>query len=232
MTDSDSDSIRISIIVPVYNVADYLRESLQSILDQSVDFAFEAVLVDDCSSDDSASICADFCARHPAIFQLVQNPTNLGVSAARNAGLERVSGDYFTFVDPDDVLPPNALRYLGAAADEHNVDIIKGNNTIFDETREFPARYNVGKEIGITGDEVLTTLYQHNFLRGHTWGKLLKRDRLGHLRFPLGVRMAQDLYYNGEVFSTAESLRLIDKTVYRYRLRKTGSTGRKFETGA
>jgi hypothetical protein len=84
----------------------------------------------------------------------------------------------------------------------------------------------------ITGDSVLTTLYEHSRVRGHPWGKLFNRSRLGHIRFPVGVRMAQDLYYCGEVFGAAKSLLLIDRQVYRYRNRDTGSTGRKYETGA
>jgi glycosyltransferase involved in cell wall biosynthesis len=230
-TSADSP-LRISIILPVYNVEDYLQECLQSIIDQSFDFNIEALLVEDFSTDRSRQICAEFAELRPDLFTLIAMAENQGVSVARNTGLESVRGDYFMFVDPDDVLPANALQVLYAAAIQHDADIVKGNNTIFDQRSETEARYNVTSESMIRDNDVLKTLYQHSKVRGHPWGKLFNRSRLGHIRFPVGVRMAQDLQYCGEVFSEASSLLLVNKPVYRYRNRDTGSTRRKFETGA
>jgi hypothetical protein len=224
--------VALSIILPVYNVADYLRECLQSIVDQACGFAIEALLVEDCSPDHSKQICQEFVERYPLLFRLFANAENRGVSVARNIGLDNCNGDYFMFVDPDDLLPAQALQNLYGAASRYDADIVKGNNTIFNERHETSAAYNATKQSMIRGDEVLTTLYQHRRVRGHPWGKLFNRSRLGNLRFPVGVRMAQDLYYCGEVFSQADSLLLIDSPVYRYRNRDSGSTGRKFETGA
>ena len=224
--------VRISLILPVYNVAEFLHECLQSIIDQSIEFDIEALLVDDCSTDHSRQICREFADRRPDLFRLIESAQNNGVSVARNIGLDNANGDYFMFIDPDDVLPAGALQNFDSAASLHDADIIKGNNTIFTERSETDARYNVSSESMIKGDSVLTTLYDHSRVRGHPWGKLFNRSRLGHIRFPVGVRMAQDLYYCGEVFGAAKSLLLIDKQVYRYRNRDTGSTGRKYETGA
>ena len=224
--------MRVSLILPVYNVADYLHECLQSIIDQSPEFTIEALLIEDCSSDQSLQICEEYAQQHPDLFKLVTNAENQGVSVARNIGLENACGDYFMFVDPDDVLPLDALQNLYAAVTQNDSDIVKGNNTIFTEHSEHDARYNVSSESMVRGDEVLTTLYKHSQVRGHPWGKMFNRQRLGSIRFPVGVRMAQDLYYCGEVFSAARSLLLIDKPVYRYRNRETGSTGRKYETDA
>jgi len=232
LQDTTGKPIRISIILPVYNVAEYLQECLQSIVDQSFDHEIEALLVDDCSTDNSKAICIRYADEYPGLFKLISHETNRGVSVARNTGLDNARGDYFMFVDPDDALPAGALQNLYSEAIRHDSDIIKGNNTIFNEHHETAARYNVSSTSMITGDKVLTTLYQHSRVRGHPWGKLFNRKRLGHIRFPVGVRMAQDLYYCGEVFNTARSLLLIDKTVYRYRNRDTGSTGRKYLTGA
>jgi hypothetical protein len=227
-----AEPIRISLILPVYNVAEFLPECLQSIIDQAPEFNIEALLIEDCSTDHSLQICREYADRQPDLFRLIANAENRGVSAARNTGLDNARGDYFMFVDPDDVLPAQALQNLYSATTRHDPDIVKGNNTIFNTGGETAASYNVSSTSLMTGDEVLTTLFRHSRVRGHPWGKLFKRIRLGHIRFPVGVRMAQDLYYCGEVFSAANSLLLIDKTVYRYRHRQTGSTGRKYETGA
>ena len=68
-----ANPIRISLILPVYNVAEYLPECLQSIIDQSFEFDFEALLVEDCSTDHSRQICTDFADRHPDPFRLIEN---------------------------------------------------------------------------------------------------------------------------------------------------------------
>ena len=227
-----TSAVKLSIILPVFNVADYLEDCLQSIIDESTDIAVEALLIEDCSTDSSREICTRYADRHPALFTLIEHEQNSGVSVARNTGLDHACGDYFMFVDPDDLLPPGALRHLYDAATTRDADIVKGNNSIFDEAHEAPARYDVQGEQWISGDAVLTTLYRHDRVRGHPWGKLFNRARLGQLRFPVGVRMAQDLQYCAEVFASANTLLLIDQPVYRYRNHTSGSTGRKFETGA
>ena len=112
MNAQSESPVQISIIVPVYNVADYLHECLQSIVEQDYAQAFEAILVDDCSTDGSADICREFSVAYPEIFILIERETNGGVSVARNRGLEQVKGRYLMFVDPDDILPVNALKLL------------------------------------------------------------------------------------------------------------------------
>ena len=230
--ETGTTGIQVSLILPVYNVAGYLAECLQSIIGQSNAPTIEVLLIDDCSTDESLALCQQFAAQQPGLIAVMKNTENLGVSRTRNRGLEQARGDYFMFIDPDDVLPVDALRKLYDAAVKSDCDIVKGNNTIFDNEREHPAAYNTDRNIRIEGEQVLATLYQHRLVRGHPWGKLFHRERLGRRRFPEGVRMAQDLVYCAGIFSEANSLLLIDATVYRYRNHETGSTGRKFETGA
>lgn len=224
--------LMISLIIPVYNVESYVEECLDSIAAQSCGEDYEVILVDDCSPDMSAEVCRNWISRNSGNFKLIGNDHNMGVSAARNLGLETAAGKYFMFVDPDDLLPHGALAELFRHAEQYQVDIVKGNNTIFDETHEADARYNVSGTRIVKNGAVLTTLLEHSKVRGHPWGKLFLRERLGHFRFPVGVRMAQDLFYCGEVFAHARSLLLLDKSVYRYRNRESGSTGGKFESGS
>jgi glycosyltransferase involved in cell wall biosynthesis len=222
----------ISVILPVFNVAAYIQECLDCITNQDFSEEFEVILIDDCSTDNSADICRQWVQRSPRKFRLIENEQNLGVSATRNNGLDEAAGKYFMFVDPDDLLPTQALSALYHAAERSGVDIVKGNNTIFDESRENAARYNVKSQSVVSNDQVLTTLYEHDKVRGHPWGKLFRREPLGGYRFPVGIRMAQDLYYCSEVFSHATSLLLLNQDVYRYRNRDSGSTGSKFVSGA
>lgn len=220
--------MQISIIIPVYNVAAYIEDCLISIIQQDFSEAYEVIMIDDCSTDRSAEICRSFSQSNPDIFRFVSNEMNQGVSASRNRGLELCCGEYFMFVDPDDLLPGSALAGLYGAACKHDAAIVKGNNTIFNEHSEKPAAYNVNHTLVLRDESVLSTFYQHQVVRGHPWGKLFRKELLGQVRFPIGVRMAQDLLYCSEVFSLATVLVLIDDIVYHYRLRDNGSTGIKF----
>jgi glycosyltransferase involved in cell wall biosynthesis len=223
----------VSIVVPVFNVAAYLEESLKSLASQDFDYAYEVILIDDCSADSSLDICRQFVEKNQlSNFRILKNEQNQGVSVTRNRGLDEASGRYFMFVDPDDLLSPNALSAMFEAAEKYEATIVKGNNTIFDDSGESEARYDVSNTSLVSKDQILTTFYEHKKVRGHPWGKLFRRKLLGEYRFPAGVRMAQDLLYCSEVFSHADSLVLLARNVYRYRNRDSGSTGRKFESGS
>lgn len=222
----------VSLILPVYNVARYLPDCLQSIVAQDFSGRIEALLIDDASTDGSAEACRRFVSAHPEIFQLIECRQNAGVSVARNLGLERARGHYLVFVDPDDVLPVAALSSLHAAAEEHAADIVKGNLVLFDEAGERPAPDRVRSTTRVNGDAVLATLFEHARIRGHIGAKLLRRESCAEIRFPVGVRMAQDLLYFSEVFARADSLVLIDEVVYRYRKHSGGSTGGKYARGS
>ena len=221
----------ISIIVPVYNVEDFLADALNSILQQIFSQPVEILLVDDCSTDNSKQICNDFVLAHPDKIKLFCHSENSGISVARNTGLAAVAGTYFTFVDPDDLLPPNALQNLYDAAVLYNADIVKGNHLIFDEHNCHPANTNVSRTTLLEGDAILTAFFAHQKVRGFTWGKLFKSDRLVTITNKPGVKMKQDTLYCAELFSLAQKLVLIDQDIYQYRLRNTGITAQKFRTG-
>lgn len=101
--------MNISIIIPIYNVEQYLRKCLDSILRQGlIDGEYEVILVNDGSKDDSVAICEEYCQKYPH-FRLI-NQVNAGVSAARNNGIEHARGKYIVFADADDYLLDNGLN--------------------------------------------------------------------------------------------------------------------------
>ena len=230
--DNGDNNIRVSVVVPVYNVANFIDEGLDSIANQNFKHRYEVILIDDCSTDASLDVCRRYANDHASKFCLIESETNAGVSVARNLGLQQARGRYLMFVDPDDILPPTALSDLFEAAEQYHADIVKGNLTLFDNHDRRPAPDHVDRTKLITGEDVLTALYQHSSVRGHIGGKLFRRDRLGNLRLPEGVRMAQDLFYFSEMFSKARSLLLLNQEVYCYRKHQSGSTGRKYEKGS
>ena len=231
VTKASKRAAEISIIVPVYNVESFIEECLLSLIRQSYPKPYEVILIDDRSTDQSAEHCRRFVASYPEIFRLIENEHNLGVSAARNLGPEIIGGRYFMFVDPDDLLPPGSLFVLYDAAEKNQATIVKGNNTIFTPSSEMAARYNVKRQSMIYGEAILTTLYEHEKVRGQAGGKLFRREPLGKYRFPVSISMVEDLVYSCEVFNHADRLLLLNKLVYRYRNREGGATGLKFENG-
>lgn len=114
--------MRLSLVVPVYNVADYLPKCMESLLCQ--DFAdFEIILVDDGSTDGvSPGLCDEYAARDPRVSVIHQE--NGGLGAARNAGLERARGEYLFFIDSDDYIAPGALSRLAEVTERTGSDIV------------------------------------------------------------------------------------------------------------
>src|SRR3954469_23354704 len=116
---------RISVVVPIYNVEEFLEPCLESLAAQTV-ADFEAVLVDDGSTDTSAAIAEAF-TRRDGRFRLVSQP-NGGLSKARNTGLDHTNGaEFLHFLDSDDLLPPNAYELLLGALEQTGSDFATGN---------------------------------------------------------------------------------------------------------
>ncbi|GAA3738663.1 CDP-glycerol glycerophosphotransferase [Spinactinospora alkalitolerans] len=129
--------VTLSVIVPIYNVERYLEECLRSLSGQTLT-DLEVVMVDDGSPDNSAAIAKRFAADDPR-FTLVQQP-NAGLGAARNTGIRNASGEFLTFVDSDDVIPPYAFGYMVNSLRDSGSDFATGNVHRLDElgTRQSP----------------------------------------------------------------------------------------------
>jgi len=222
----------LSIIVPVYNVAQYLSDCLDSLVKQKFTGKYQIILVNDCSPDNSGRICAEYAKLFPEKVILISHESNHGSAVARNTGLNAMNSDFFVFVDPDDIVPPGSLLTLFKEIKSSSADIVKGNNTILKKNANAPANYNVKREHLIQNENCLTTLLSHKYVRGHPWGKIYRTATLGGIRFTPGYRMAQDLLYCIEAFSECTSLKLIPEVVYCYRLHTMGATGKKYQTDA
>ena len=120
----NGNEIKVSVLVPVYNVEQWLPRCLDSILGQTLR-DIEVVCVDDASPDNSAAILADYAARDPRV-RIITKTANEGLMMARKTGYTNARGQYFFFCDSDDYLPPDALESLYHAAKTENLDIAVG----------------------------------------------------------------------------------------------------------
>ena len=209
--------MRVSVVVPVYNVAPYLEACLESLAQQT--FAdIEVVMVDDGSTDESATIAERFAARDQR-FRLVRQ-ANAGLGAARNTGIDHASGDLLAFVDSDDVVPPRAYETLVSTLDETGSDFASGNVHRITPLGTMQARF-LAETFRETRLRTHVTRFPPLLADRTAWNKLFRRsfwDRHG-FRFPEGV-FYEDAGVTLPAHHLARSVDVLDQTVYLWRVRE------------
>lgn len=211
----------VSVIVPFYNVEQYLADCLDSILAQS--FAdYEVLLVDDGSPDGSRAIAEQYAAKDRRLRVVTRE--NGGLGAARNTGIREARGRWLTFVDSDDLLPPQALALLVDRARETGSDIVVGSVDRFDSQKNWSPTWvddvHLLERRGITVEDHLPLL--RNL---YTWNKLYRRDfwDAQGLWFREGVAY-EDQPIVTQLLARASSIDVIPEIVYRYRQRDDRSS--------
>ena len=203
----------ISVIVPVYNTEKYLPKCLDSIIAQTFT-DIEIICVDDGSTDNSAEILKQYRAKDKRLKIITQK--NNGLSAARNAALEKAKGKYVSFIDSDDFVADSFLKKLFTALNESKCRISGCDfQKIKDEGGYIKNHNETGKKVYDNALEVL--LNRHNFIHFNVWNKLYTREIIGDIRFIEGVYF-EDWIFNCCVFSKAEKFCWIDDKLYGYRL--------------
>lgn len=129
----------VSVIIPVYNVEEYLRECIDSVLNQTYK-NLEIIIVDDGSTDSSGEICDEYIEKDECVTVIHQK--NGGLSAARNTGLTEANGDYIYFLDSDDYIAENALDILLNIAEKNSSDIVFFDAVSFADTDDFTVKQN------------------------------------------------------------------------------------------
>lgn len=197
----NNDSPLVTVIVPVYNVEAYLEECIQSVLHQTY-ANWELILVDDGSTDISGDICELYRERDSRV-SVVHTP-NLGVSHARNLGLDLAGGEWISFLDSDDFFSPRAIEVLLRYAE--GVDVVVSACRAFPEVKSFPS-------LSAMGDDFIPFfLFDHSTC----WKKLFRKERLD-VRFDERYRCYEDLYFFFEQLRQCRGIRLIPDILYFYR---------------
>ncbi len=216
------NDIRYSIIVPVYNVEEYLVECLDSLINQTYK-AYEIILVDDGSTDKSGSICDSYVEKNSSVR--VFHKKNGGLSDARNYGIDQASGDYMIFVDSDDYIDVNMLQiYYQASIDNDYPDLLIDQSmyAFCDDTIKSDDYYDY-KEFGKkNGKEAFMTLLEG----GPLWSPCSKCYKItfwkeNDFHFTKGI-YAEDLDLIYKVVYLADSV-VMTPTMYYYREKRQGS---------
>lgn len=216
---------KISVIVPVYKVEDYLHQCVDSILAQSLS-DYELILVDDGSPDNCGAICDGYAEKDSRIHVIHQQ--NGGLSAARNAGKDIAQGEYVTFVDSDDVLHPNYLEYLMRGLAENQADISLLHFSRFVDGNPFQESVSYNVKTIKTGVEACYALYSDDaVIYTVAWGKLYKTELFHDVRYPVG-KIHEDEGTTYKLLYKAEKVAELDAALYGYRINANGIMGSSF----
>lgn len=204
---------KISVIVPVYNVAEYLPQCVESILNQ--DYSnLEVILIDDGSTDNSGRICDLLAAQDGRIRVIHQK--NGGAAAAKNAGLRAATGGYLTFVDSDDYLEPNVYRYMVDTLNASDADAAEFSfRFVFrshSEDHAFPQ-----ENVIVDGPSYLKC-YLQDWVCALLWNKLYKRSLFEGVFFEEGHKI-DDEYFTYQGMMKAKRIVRDNRVIYNYRQR-------------
>ena len=171
----------ISIIIPVYNVERYLKDCLDSIIQQSNEIMLQAIIVDDGSSDHSQTIAKHYTMLYPDIFEY-HRKTNGGLSDARNYGVRFAKGTYLMFLDSDDYLREDACFALFTCLKKTQADVVLYDYISFDEHQQ-KAVTMLASDSGFISDR------QYLLTQPTAWNKIVKTEayKQHHITFPKGI---------------------------------------------
>lgn len=202
--------IKLSIILPIYNVADYLPACLNSLFVQDVDEScYEVICVNDGSSDNCESIVKSYQKFHSNIVLIVKE--NEGVSKARNTGLRAAKGSYIWFIDPDDFIEKNCLKFILSSLEETNADIC---NVDF---KGVPENYTSSNE---KDNKDFTMKYLSKQI-GSCCGHIVRRNMVPEIKQDL--RYGEDYLWEFETCALAKKQITVSPKVYYYRQRSNSA---------
>ncbi len=211
--------MKISIIIPVYNVSSYIEQCFRSILNQSFS-DLEVFFVDDCGSDNSVNLLlslmggkeeTDFGGKQ---FKILHHTQNKGVGEARNTGLNSATGDYVFFLDSDDSIADNCIETMVDYALKTQADIVESKvHTYYLEERTPICGF-------WDNSEKIKQIFYDRQVHPEPWGRLVKKELIdkNKFRFPAKIVM-EDVPWGLELFCNAQSLCLIPDKLYYYTAR-------------
>lgn len=202
----------ISIIIPIYNAEKYLKKCLDSILANQYN-EWECILVDDGSKDASLSICNQY-AEKDSRFK-VYHQENAGASAARNIGLNKVKGEYITFIDADDWVSPNYL----SAIEKTSSDIILLETKHVNPLGEIIRYFSLDPQMSSSREEYVSILEEilMNPIMKMMTAKIVRRSCIGNIQFDVNMKIGEDTLFWYDVLRNCNSIQTLNGYTYFWR---------------
>jgi len=214
--------VKVSVIVPCYNGAVFLDNSIQSILAQT-HTNLEIILINDGSIDNSLAIMQNY-AKSDLRIRIINKEKNEGVDFARFSGIEIATGEYLTFLDADDWMDKNAIETLLSIALNQNVDIAYGNNVrvysqklgikrISHVDEKYTERIIMGEE----KEKLSVSFFGVNIVPVTLWGNLFKKSLFTNALQKTGLKFGEDLILSMQLYLFAKSIYITNQVVINYR---------------
>lgn len=207
----------VSVIIPVYNVEEYLTCCVKSVMRQTYT-NIEIILVDDGSTDKSGIMCDELQTEDSRIS--VIHKSNGGLSDARNIGISKACGRYTALIDSDDFVSDDYIEVLLKAMNDNDADIVQCK---FAEVSEKCTVYSSKKSNHIKiydREHALKDMLYQKKLNNSAWGKLYKTDALKKYKYPVG-KLYEDLNVTYKIIDTSDKIVYIDSVMYLYRIRNS-----------
>ena len=218
-------NVEVSIIIPVYNVAPYLECCFESIRNQEFE-DFEAIIVNDGSTDNSLAICEKYQQLDKRFF--VINTENRGVSSARNTALEQVNGKYICFIDSDDYWHTKYLSTLYNTAQKYNADMVVTGCALFKEDVLVKKGNSIQNEYVFKSEEAFRKMLIRDGLDSNPWGKLYRASLWKNYRFPVGKYYEDIPILYHIILNSNKVIHTGNEPLYFYRIRTSSTTGQEF----
>lgn len=205
----------ISVIIPVYNVEQYLKRCVDSVICQK-GISFEIILVDDGSTDSSGKMCDNYVLKNPNIKCI--HIENCGPATAKNRGYDIAKGNYVAFIDSDDEIKQDMFSVMLKSGYQHNADIVCCNYFQVDEEGNISHTEHTGQEYVLNQDEALKALLIKDKIYSQCWTKIYKREMIetNHIRNTEGLKTEEDFIYNIQAFACSKTVCIVDKPLYIY----------------
>lgn len=216
---------KVSIVVPVYNVEDYLDRCIESIVNQTYN-NLEIILVDDASPDNCPAMCDEWAEKDSRIK--VIHKLNNGVSAARNAGLDIVSGEYVTFVDSDDYIACDMIEKMMRRAEKDCTDAVVCG--ICDDYGDELKKESLVFEDRIYSKNEILENFIADVIRGEVCAKLIKSEIVRLVRFDENISFSEDLLFNYQIFKKCLSVSCMKEHFYFYYRKREGAATAQYLT--
>lgn len=206
----------ISIIIPAYNIENYIAKCLDSLINQTYK-NLEIIVVNDGSSDNTGKIIDAYSSKYENIKAI--HKKNAGVSAARNSGIEIANGDYIGFVDGDDTVDEEMFEVLINNAIKYDADISHcGYKMVFPSRIDY--YYNTGILVEQDSELGLKDLLVGSRVEPGLWNKIYKKELFKDIKIDESIKINEDLLVNYYLFKEAKKSIFYDKCFYNYTLRK------------
>ncbi len=219
--------MKLSIIIPIFKVEDYLETCIESVLNQTINEEYEIVLVDDGSPDQCPQICDKYCEQYSQISVIHQK--NQGLSGARNTGMKNAKGEYLLFLDSDDILLPGALQSVEAIISSNpSTDAFffsyqeMNDDTLFDEARGIVPNVQNGS-YSIASDEAEKFVSECLEL-WPAWRIVVKNTfvKKSELEYAVGL-IHEDVDWTARVLLSANTIGIFNTPIIGYRVKRAGA---------